>query len=231
MRPERVLCAFLFAAVLLPAQEASWKDKPVAQWTEADAKQVLSDSPWARLVTPQNVRDLSPDERRAGGNMSAGVGKGIGLAGLGIFGAERQREAIAAAHYKPTPDAVYVRWESADPVRRAEQKAGVTNPPDVDPDHYAIAVYNIPVPKRWNIANELKGIAYIDRDNAKKIKPSHVEILRQPDGNATLIYLFPRSVEIAKKDGRLTFIAQIGRLSVGVYFYTFQMQVDGQLEL
>jgi hypothetical protein len=213
------------------ADAPSWKDKPVAQWSEGDAKQVLTDSPWVKQITPQNVRDLSPDERRNGGDMQAGIGQGVGIAGLGVLGPRREAEAIERAHYKPTPDAVVIRWESARPVRVAEQKAGETGVPEVDADHYAIVVYDILTPQRWNLDSELKGIAYIRRDNAKSLKPSRVEILRQPGGKATLVYLFPRSKEITKKDGRLEFVAQIGRLFVSQFFYTFQMQIDGQLEL
>jgi hypothetical protein len=230
-------CSLPLAAAFLAtvgsswAEDPSWKDKPIAQWNQDDAKQLLTDSPWVKRITPQNVRDLSPDERREGGNMEASVGHGVGLAGLGIFGPTRQAEAIARAHYKPTPDAVMIRWESARPVRAAEQKAGETGVPEIDSEHYAIVVYDILTPKRYNLANELKGIAYIKRDNAKNIKPSHVEILRQPDGKATLVYLFPRKVEITKKDGRLEFVAQIGRLFVSQYFYTFQMLLQGELEL
>jgi hypothetical protein len=227
-------CSLPLAAVLLMAADSadvSWKDKPVSQWNAEDAKQVLTDSPWVKVVTPQNIRDLSPDERREGGNMEAGIGKGVGLAGLGILGPRRQAEAIARAHYKPTPNAVVVRWESALPVRSAEQKAGETDVPTLDSDHYAIVVYDILTPKRYNLANELKGIAYLKRDNNKDIKPSHVNILRQDDGTATLVYLFPRSKEITKKDGRLEFVAQIGRLFVSQFFYTWDMQLQGQLEL
>jgi hypothetical protein len=224
-------CSVPLAAVLLIAADASWKDKPVSEWNADDAKQVLVDSPWVKVVTPQNIRDLSPDERREGGNMEAGIGKGIGIAGLGILGPRRQAEAIARAHYKPTPNAVVVRWESAMPVRSAEQKAGETDVPTLDKDHYAIVVYDILTPKRYNLANELKGIAYIKRDTKKDIKPSHVDILRQDDGTATIVYLFPRKVEITKKDGRLEFVAQIGRLFVSQFFYTWDMQLQGQLEL
>jgi hypothetical protein len=229
-----MFCSLPLAAVLLTAADTadpSWKDKPVSQWNAEDAKQVLTDSPWVKVVTPQNIRDLSPDERREGGNMEAGIGKGVGIAGLGILGPRRQAEAIARAHYKPTPNAVVVRWESALPVRSAEQKAGETDVPTLDSDHYAIVVYDILTPKRYNLANELKGIAFLKRDNNKDIKPSHVNILRQDDGTATLVYLFPRSKEITKKDGRLEFVAQIGRLFVSQFFYTWDMQIQGQLEL
>jgi hypothetical protein len=226
-----ILCSLPLTALVLIAADSAWKDKPVSQWTADDAKQILTDSPWVRQVIPQNVRDLSPDERREGGNMEASPGRGVGIAGLGILGRRRQEEAIARAHYKPTPAAVTVRWESAVPVRTAEQKTGETEVPTIDGDHYAVVVYDILTPKRWNLANELKGIAFLKRDTKKDIKPSHVEILRNDDGTATIVYLFPRSVEITKKDGRLLFIAQIGRLFVSQFFYTEQMQLQGQLEL
>ena len=233
------LCWLSLATVLLLAAtglswaigEQDWKEKPIAQWSAEDAKQVLTDSPWVKIVTPQNVRDLSPDERREGGNMEASVGHGVGLAGTGLLGSRRQAKALERAHYKPTPNAVVVRWESAQPVRAAEQKVGETNIPNVDDDHYAIVVYDILTPKRFNLANELKGISYLKRDNKKDIKPSHVEILRKDDGTATIVYLFPRKVEITKKDIRLLFVAQIGRLFVSQFFYTGQMQLQGQLEL
>jgi hypothetical protein len=224
------LCAFLIAAVVFAADPA-WQAKSPAQWSPDDAKQLLTDSPWVKQITPQNIRDLSPDERREGGNMEAGIGKGVGLAALEIWNPRAQAEAIARAHYKPTPDAVTIRWESAMPVRAAEQKTGETGVPEIDADHYAIVVYDILTPKRYNLARELRGIAFIKRDSGKTIKPSSVEILRQPDGKATLVYLFPRKVEISKKDGRLEFVAQIGRLFISQFFYTFQMQLQGQLEL
>jgi hypothetical protein len=232
------LCSLPLVTVLLIATDSpwaagdqAWKDKPIPQWSEEDAKQVLADSPWVKIVTPQNVRDLSPDERRSGGDMEAGIGHGVGLAGLGVLGPSRQAEALARAHYKPTPNAVVVRWESALPVRAAEQKVSETGVPMVDSDHYAIVVYDILTPKRYNLPRELRGVAYLKRDNKKDLKPSRVEILRQNDGTATIVYLFPRKVEITKKDVRLLFVAQIGRLFVSQFFYTDQMQLQGQLEL
>ena len=123
-----------------------------------------------------------------------------------------------------------VRWESAQPVRIAEQKAGETGVPTLDSDHYAIVVYDILTPQRWNLANELKGIAYLKRDASKNLKPSRVEILRQRTESHRGLSV-SASKEITKKDGRLEFAAQIGRLFVSQFFYTWQMQIDGQLVL
>ena len=42
----------LFSVAALLAADASWKTKPLAQWSEEDAKQVLANSPWVKRVIP-----------------------------------------------------------------------------------------------------------------------------------------------------------------------------------
>jgi hypothetical protein len=225
------LYLLLPAAALLFAANPTWRDRPISQWDQQDGKQVLTDSPWVKFAMPEYVRDLSPDERVQGGNFEEGRGGGVGLAGLGIFGKERQQEAIARAHAKPPAGTVAVRWESALAVRTAEEKTGETGAPLLDSDHYVIAVYDIATPSRWNIENELKGIALLKRVKKRDMKPSRVEILRQIDGLATVVYFFPRSQEITRKDGWITFQAQIGRLFVTQSFSVDEMQLKGKLEL
>jgi hypothetical protein len=227
----RSLWLLSLAAVLLMAADSSWKERPIPQWDEEDARQVLADSPWVKNVTLERVRDLSVAERRDGGDWEAGAGHGVGLAGTGLLGPRRAAEAIARAHAKPPLGTVVVRWESALPIRAAEQKAGETGVPTVDPDHYAIAVYDVPTPNRWNLARELKGVALLKGDKKKDLKPSRVEILRRAGGTATVVYLFPRSAEVTARDGRLEFVAQIGRLFVSQFFYTQEMLLQGKLEL
>ena len=56
-------------------------------------------------------------------------------------------------------------------------------------------------------------------------------ILRKDDKLATVVYLFPRSVEIGKRDGNITFAAQIGRLFVTHVFFSQNMLVQDQIEL
>jgi hypothetical protein len=222
------------ACLVGSADEAAlpWSNKPIEQWTQEDARQVLADSPWVKSVQLQIVRDLSPDERRASGNMSADVGKGVGLAGLaGILGSSRGDEAIARAHAKPDPGKVVVRWESARPVRSAEMTLNDKDAPALDSDYYAVVVYNVPTPKRWNLAKELQGVAALKRDKKKDLKPSRVVILRKEDGRANVVYLFRRSVEITKKDAYVVFSAQIERLVLWQPFYPQQMQIQGELEL
>lgn len=230
--PAACAAACLFAwASFAWADGGSWKNKPLDQWDQDDAKQLLADSPWVGSVHPEIVRDLSPDERRASGNMEADIGKGVGLAGTGIFGAARAREAIARAHAKPDPGNFLVLWESARPVRAAEHKLGEPDPPVAESDYYKIVVYNIPTPKRWNIEKELRGIAALKREKKKDLKPSRVQIVFREEGKADVIYLFRRSVEITKKDSYVGFSAQIGRLVLWQVFYPPQMLIQGRVEL
>ncbi len=236
MRRIRILssCWLCFCATLLFARgsfgaDPEWQSKPIAQWNEEDGKVLLADSPWIKHVTPQRLRDLSSDERRNGGNMEAGIGKGVGLAGTGLLGPRREAEALRRAHEKPTPKPVVVRWESA-PVRVAELRTGETAPA-VDDAYYGVVIYSIPLPRRWNLAHELKSVAYLKRYRKKDMKPARVEILRGEDGLATVVYLFRRSIEITRGDRTVEFVAQLDRLFLAQSFNVEEMSLMGKLEL
>jgi len=97
--------------------------------------------------------------------------------------------------------------------------------------YYAIAVHDVNLPFRWNIENQLKGVSYLRRDMKKDLKPFRVVILPEADRLATIVYLFPRSVEIGKKDRSLGFLAQIGRLFIYVNFVPGDMQIRGEPQL
>jgi hypothetical protein len=117
-------------------------------------------------------------------------------------------------------------------VQAAEKKLGEVDVPHLTGDDYAIAVYGIQAPRqRMHLAGELRGIAALRRLNKKDLKPSRVQILPQDDGTDIVVYLFPRSMEIGKKDGAIEFFAQIGHLFVSQYFYTNEMQIKGELEV
>jgi hypothetical protein len=221
----------LFTALLTAtAYNPSWKDSPVAQWSDDDAKQLLSDSPWSKSVHLDKVRNLSLFERRDGGDWEAGIPTGIGMEELGLFADWREIEAFEHAYAVSKLGTVTVRWESALPVRAAEAKIG---DPDAGwtGDYYAIAVHDLRPPFRWNLANQLKGVAFLKRDKKRDVKPARVVVLPRANGLATFVYLFPRSVEITKKDRSLAFVAQIGRLFISVNFFPEDMRLEGELEL
>jgi hypothetical protein len=76
-----VFVGLLAAALLATADDASWKDKQVAQWNDNDAKQVLTDSPWVKTVTPSLQRANQGQQPGPGAGRRGGYG--IGIPGLG----------------------------------------------------------------------------------------------------------------------------------------------------
>ncbi|MCC6389865.1 MAG: hypothetical protein IT167_04620 [Bryobacterales bacterium] len=218
--------------LLAGAGDQAWKGKKVAEWTQDDCRQLLSDSPWAKTATPTVERPVT-SERRPGGMRRGGIGIG-GMGGMGrrggMGGGGRR---AGGAGQQGAPPMLYVRWESALPIREAELKTRDTNAPTLDEEHYAIAVYNLP--NRMNsdsksLAGQLKKQASIKRDGKKALKPSGVEVLQREDG-PVVVYLFPRTQEITKQDGRLEFDARIGTLHLTESFFVEDMVYEGRLEL
>jgi len=230
IRTSRCSLLFFAAALLVAADNPAWKTKRVEQWDTQDAKQFLAESPWVGRVPLQVIPDRSPDQRRDSGDWDTGVGKGVGLDGTGIFGAERMRLAIARAHDKPSPGMVDIRWESALPVRVAEEKLG-QKPTTHHMDWYTITVYDVPLPEsRWG-AEKLKNLAFLRRTGKKDFKPSRAVVLRNDDGTATVTFLFSRAEEITRRDKAVVFAAQFDQLFVSQFFYPGEMLMRGELEL
>ena len=232
------------AITLLAADEQAWKNKPIADWTQDEAQQVLTDSPWVKTATPTmsraNDNGQSGGSRRNVGFGIPGIGgrrggwggyPGGGGGGGGYPGGGRTRGDETESNQPPT---LKLRWESALPVREAELKTRDTNAPTLDQDHYAIAVYGIPArmangdPK--HLADQYKSNAAIKRDGKKDLKPSSVEVLQREDG-PLVVYLFPKSKEIGSADKRLEFNAKIGRLEVNESFFVEDMVFQNKLEL
>src|SRR5271157_4897702 len=144
----RVSWLIPFSAFFLTAAEPIWQNKPIAAWTEEDARQILERSPWAKLVVAGVTRRETEDERRAGGNM--GQPHGVGYDGVDDH---RAKPTLPGSLFgsAPTPPPgrtqlirVLVRWETALPVRAAELKTRESDPPTLEGDGYKIAVYGIP---------------------------------------------------------------------------------------
>jgi len=219
------------AALTATPFEHSWKDAPVSQWSEEDAKQILTDSPWVKKVQLDRVRNLSPFERRDSGDWEAGIPSGIGMATLGLMADWRDIEALEHAYALSNLGPVTVRWESAFPVRAAEAKLGEVSIAGVTENDYAIAVSDVHPPFRWNLAKQLQGVAFLKIDKKKVVKPTRVLVQPKAAGFVTLVYLFPRSIEISKKGQSLGFVAQIGRLFVAVNFFPQEMRLQNELQL
>lgn len=231
MYRTKTFCLLLSCAALLLAGSPSWQSKPIAQWNENDAKQLLRSSPWVKHAAVSLLFQPSEDQLRAGGNM--GGGKGVGLESLEVSAL------VGGSHHANTPvkkpGYLVVRWESASPVRQAETKLQDAAAPGWDGEYYAVAIYGVPVdagrldePGR---AGAMKKLGVLKRDGMKDVKASKVQIEPSANGLATVLYLFPRSIGITAEEKRIEFSAQLGRIFVAQYFSPKEMQFQGKLEL
>jgi hypothetical protein len=226
---------------MLAAADLTWKDKQVPEWSEDDAKQILADSPWVKSTTPSLTKGSQS-------NSSPGMGRGnvgFGMPGLGFpgggMGGRRGGGGYPRNNPNPADDPnqkipmLTLRWESAMPVREAELKARDVNAPTLeDEDHYAIAVYGVPVTMTngdsKRLADDCKKNAALKREDKKDIKPSSVQVLRREDG-PVIVFLFPRTKEITRDDRRIEFDAQINKLTLTESFYLEDMMFQGKTEL
>jgi hypothetical protein len=240
--PLQLVCLTVAAAGLMAADPV-WKGKPPATWSEQEAKDLLTSSPWTKQVTAVITRRLTEDQLREGGQMGqpTGVGndgidpKGSGpkvspniLSGRG--GEDRSPRSMAR------PIKLSLRWESALPVQLAELRAHESEPPTLDGDgyRYRIAVYGIPNPgfkgDPKQLGQPLKSLAALKRDGKKDVKPVNVEVF-QRENDVVVVYVFPLSAEISKKDLHVQFEAHIGRIVLSQDFDLSAMEFAGKLEI
>jgi len=221
----------------LLAADAPWKNKPVPDWTVEDAREILSDSPWARWVNAGLASRESEDQRREGGNMSQPTGVGYDNVGAKYVRPQIDLKTIFTKGYTPPPPEaikVLIRWETALPIRVAELKFGEIEPPTLEGDGYKVAVYGIPggvfKGDPLKLGGPLKVASFLRREGKPDVKPLRVEVFQRKDGLA-IVYLFPLSAELSKKDPYVEFDAQVGRVVIQQRFNIADMQLRGELEL
>jgi hypothetical protein len=229
MRDKFRIAAFLLSALLLAGADQAWRTKEYSDWTEDDAKEIMTNSPWAKTVVSTPVKSTGQTESHS---------RRIGFSGLGIGrSGSSGRHGGDDGSSKASPDqpaTLTLRWESALPMREAELKARDIGAPDVGDDFYAIAVYGIP---RGAVADdskdrseELKKLAVLKREGKKDLKPTRVDILLR-DSGPLVVYLFLKSAEVNWRDHGMTFEAQISRYKFSQAFSTDDMTIHGKLEL
>jgi len=234
-----VQCLLILTAALALAAEPNWKTKPPAQWNEADAKQLLGASPWAKIVEAAVYRAPTEDQLRDGGRM--GQPQGIGYKGVPNNGPKLQDLTTkdlfrggANPEYAPPAIPLLVRWESALPVRMAELKSADGGLDGIAETGYAVSVSGLPGgyfegdPKK--LGQPLKQQAFLKREGKKDVAASSVEVYVRAEG-VVVVYIFPLSAEITKKDQFVTFQARIGRIGLSIPFSLAGMDYQGKLEL
>lgn len=239
MRKSQGVMLLSICAATLIAAGPSWMSKPTAAWTEEDARQILTNSPWVKTVTAMISPLQTEDERREGGKM--GQDHGVGFDGIAddrpriqapksLIDIVKPEDVVSAKRQSIT---LQLRWESALPVRVAELKSAAAEAPVLEQDGYNLAIYGIPIahsdgnPKS---VEDLRKQAALKRDGKKDVRPSRVELLQRDDG-LVVVYIFPLSAEVSKSDLRIEFVAQIGRVAIVQSFNLSEMQFQGKLEL
>jgi len=210
MTIQKILClalaAFISVALIaqtrspvsaVPASIEAWRNKPIASWTEDDARQVLERSPWAKMTVAGIARRQSEDERRAGGNM--GQPTGVGFDGIDD---RRVRPVLPQSVFLPAPTApsraqvirLLVRWESALPVQAAELKRGEGQPPTLSDHGYCIAVYGVPFTDAkgdpLTLARFFTESAFLKREGKQNVKPLSAEAF-ELEHSVVVVYRFP----------------------------------------
>jgi hypothetical protein len=223
-------------AILVLAADPAWKTKAIRDWTEEDAKQILTDSPWTLNIRSAVMPLESEPARREGGNM--GQPHGVGYAGVDNTTDGQRVAKVLSGNFSAAPPigpvTVRVRWESALPVRAAELKAHEVEPPTLEGEGYQIAVYGLPGtyfkgdPK--TLGEPLKRTAALKREGKPDAKPSSVEVFQTSNG-IVVAYLFPLSAELSERDTLVEFNALIGRIAVIHSFDLREMRIDGKLAL
>jgi hypothetical protein len=222
-------------ALLLLAAEPVWK-KPIPNWTENDAREILANSPWAKTAIAAIAPSRGEDQLRDGGAM--GPPHGIGFDGI----ADRPRPKLPKSIFRndETPPSapaqsihLLVRWDSALPVRAAVLKSHDAGMPALSEDGYTIGVYGIPGayfgdPKK--LGDLLRNFAFLRHEGKKDVKPSSAEVYQLERG-AAVLYTFPHSPNITAQDGTIEFTAVIGRLKVSEVFKLEEMLIQNRLEL
>lgn len=232
-------------ATLVQAADQPWKDKQIAAWTEADAMEVLTNSPWAKSVTPTFNRSSTVQHgSRGGGRGGSGInigGIGIGGGGMGRGGGMGGRGGMGGSGSRGTgsnggsqgpsgqmPD-LTVRWESALPIQEALLKTRDNSSPSMDEGQYAIAVFGIPSRLGANPEGHPKPEGEL-KLNGKKIKPSDVRVIPRDEGQI-VVFLFSRTKEIPRDQDEVEFSAHIGMLELKTTFQPHEMTYAGKLEL
>ncbi len=213
----------------LLAGDDDWRKKPAEQWTEDDARQVLTASPWAQRVKVRYVEPVG----RSGGTSSPipggipipGGGGGSPIPGGGGGGGRGVR----------TASEITVRWQSSSAVRLAFARLGIETPPGVEraKDSYVIAALAVPEmgqdigdPDDPTTLNRLRDSARLLVGNKRSVIPDRVQASRTDEG-LMVFFIFPKEEIGPLADEKIKLLARIGPANFSAEFKTKEMKLNG----
>lgn len=178
-------------------------------------------------------------EGGGGGESGGGGGRGMGGGGRGT-GAGGE---MGGGEVRPNLPRMLVRWESAAPVREAAAKAeapAATPFAEWSKEFYVVSLTSLsradreaaePDPAAVARAQDgLRSAASLTPKGKPRIQPARVEIIKTPEGRAT-IYLFARKDAISPEDKEVLFQTAMGPMLVKARFTLKDMTYHGRLEL
>ncbi|HLJ41007.1 MAG TPA: hypothetical protein VKT50_05925 [Candidatus Acidoferrales bacterium] len=209
-----------------------WKTKPFEQWTTNDIRQILHDSPWAKV-------EYVPVEWKAGGGGKSEMGRapeGTVSAAEGPAGGA----ANVGQQAMGTPEgqaAFYVRWNSSRTTREALVRDGVLSGQIKEDEatkylsapivNYEVVVIGPDMSPFGSISeDDLKAKADLRGKQSKvKVNATSVQISRSADGRqvTAVMFSFPRKTadgkDVAAPDEKgLQFICNIKDLNLNTTF-------------
>ncbi|MGH9729496.1 MAG: hypothetical protein ACRD33_06260 [Candidatus Acidiferrales bacterium] len=185
-----------------------WKTKPYEQWTANDIRQILHDSPWAKVqYVPMEWKmdqggGKSEMGRAPGGTVSAAQGPAGGATNVGD---QAMGTPVGQA-------AFYVRWNSSRTVREALIRDAIMTKQMTEDEgtkylsapivNYEVVVIGPDMSPFGNVSeDQLKSSSYLQGKQSKvKVNATSVQISRSQDGRSvtTVMFSFPRKTADGK---------------------------------
>ena len=229
------LLAVSFALCLPALAGDEWRKKPADQWTEDDARQVLTDSPWAKLAKVQYIgggggaSSPVPNVSRIPGTIPGGSPNpgGTRFPGGGGSGGERVLSPVT------------VRWQSASAIRLAFAKVGVQKLPDLGgaENSYVISAFGLREmgpemidPDDSTTLARIRDGARLLVGNKRSVIPKRVRASQREQG-VTLFFIFPKEDLGPLADEKVKLLARVGPAQISAEFKTKDMKLDGKPDL
>jgi hypothetical protein len=224
--------------------EDFWVKKEYVQWSDAEVKKIMTNSPWAKDITISapaaalGVRgqrvgiesENSSDVETGGGGGRGGRGGRRGGGGAGFGGGG---EALLTLN---------ISWRSALPLRKALVRsrlgAGSTAvPPEAEQliskeqERYVIVVTGVPAA----MARLLQNPALLDKCVIRAGKKPAIAALaidfQRRTQSVDVIYSFPKTPAITPEDKDVEVVLQLGQIEAKKKFNLKDMVYNGKLEL
>jgi hypothetical protein len=209
-----------------------WKQKDYAEWSEKEARKMLRDSPWAKKASlifkggggyrsraggVPGAESSRPGGRGGGGGSYGGGGGGGGSYGGGGGGSYGGGGAPGGSGPK-----VFVRWESALPIKHALLHIGYlgTDPTTEDirellerGDNYVVSVAGLPGWAAFGNPGDFAEKAVLERKNQDPMVAESCKVDRTED-SAILTFHFPKNPPLQLSDKSVNFALDLGNIKV-----------------